>query len=350
MPQRLSTEQLEAIIHALHDFSAAPADFIISLATNSQLIQDKAELEERLEDILDAFKESTGLRDTTINWSRKQLMHDQACYLRASGSCGHRQNEAVDIDKIAAEMREMAPDLWDLLGVLLNASPDLQGLREKRDKEKGRRKGEKEAEDLDEDQYWDAHSAADILSDPVEDVEDGDEDEEKHRNAMERRNTLLVVRQVVCISTMMQSTNQRCNAIQSLIGLFLHACNAPETVTELLAHIRVSISASAIKDAVKSLSEESRKQIRAATRELLSAYAFDNIDIDLPHAPTLENPLATLLHLTSGTIIPFQHGVTKEDLNCSDEIWQKSSLNRHRTSTHSIIVLPIAWLGSPAEP
>lgn len=33
---------------------------------------------------------------------------------------------------------------------------------------------------------------------------------------------------------------------------------------------------------------------------------------------------------TSGTLIPLQHGITREDLNCSRELWEQSKLNRHR--------------------
>ena len=35
----------------------------------------------------------------------------------------------------------------------------------------------------------------------------------------------------------------------------------------------------------------------------------------------------TLEHHTSGDLIMLKHGVTLEDLRCSDELWQKSLLN-----------------------
>ncbi|THV05896.1 hypothetical protein K435DRAFT_646396, partial [Dendrothele bispora CBS 962.96] len=42
--------------------------------------------------------------------------------------------------------------------------------------------------------------------------------------------------QVVWMSVMVQSPNQRCNVLQSLVGLYLYACNSPEDAAELLAY------------------------------------------------------------------------------------------------------------------
>lgn len=134
------------------------------------------------------------------------------------------------------------------------------------------------------------------------------------------------------MSVMMHSSNQRCNTLQSLLGIFLHACNAPQTVVELMAHLGVSISTTAINHAISSLSKESFRELRKLGGSLLTAYAYDNVDMDLKHTvPTIENPGATLIHLTSGTLIPLEHGVTKEDLNCSKELWEKSKLNPKRS-------------------
>jgi len=61
---------------------------------------------------------------------------------------------------------------------------------------------------------------------------------------------------------------------------------------------------------------------------LLVAYAYDNFDIDFKtHVPTVEATHDTLTHLTSGTLIQLEHGVTLEDLRCSEELWKKSHLN-----------------------
>ena len=51
---------------------------------------------------------------------------------------------------------------------------------------------------------------------------------------------------------------------------------------------------------------------------LLAGYAYDNFDVDFKTvAPTIEKAGDTLTHLTSGTLIMLEHGVTLEDLSLS---------------------------------
>ena len=126
---------------------------------------------------------------------------------------------------------------------------------------------------------------------------------------------------------MLQSSNQNCNALQSIIGVFLKSCNAPETVCEFLAHAGLSLSTTSINNAVTNLSREADSKIRELGTSFLTSYAYDNLDIDLKHSvPTLENSQETLIHLTSGTMLPL-HDVALDDLNCSDQLWAKSRLN-----------------------
>ncbi|EPQ58924.1 hypothetical protein GLOTRDRAFT_23636, partial [Gloeophyllum trabeum ATCC 11539] len=117
----------------------------------------------------------------------------------------------------------------------------------------------------------------------------------------------------------------RCNVLQSMVGIFLHSCNAPEAVIELLSQLGISISCSAIDHAISSLSEEAGREIRELGRTLLAAYAYDNFDVEIKHSvPTVQNPEDPILHLTSGTLLQLDHGVTREDLQCSEDLWLKS--------------------------
>ncbi|KDQ31884.1 hypothetical protein PLEOSDRAFT_1022853, partial [Pleurotus ostreatus PC15] len=135
-------------------------------------------------------------------------------------------------------------------------------------------------------------------------------------------------RKVVLTSVMLQSTNQFCNALQSVMGVFLHSCNAPEDIIEVLARMGVSISTTSINDAISSLSKESSNGLKALGRTLTASFAYNNVDIELKHTvPTLEKPHETLVHLTSGTLIPLEHGVVREDLSCSKELWERSAMN-----------------------
>ena len=119
----------------------------------------------------------------------------------------------------------------------------------------------------------------------------------------------------------------RCNALQAIIGIFLQSCNTPETMREFLAHVGLSVSPSSINKAISSLSKESENQIRKIGQTLMASYAYDNLDIDLKHSvPTIEKGQETLIHLTTGTMLPL-HDVPPNALDCSKELWEKSELN-----------------------
>ena len=149
----------------------------------------------------------------------------------------------------------------------------------------------------------------------------------------------------------MQSTNQRCNALQTSIGLFLHACSTPEEVIEFLAHTGLSISATAINDAVTNLSKESAWKRRRTGQTLRTAYAVDNVDIELKHlVPTVDNPDEALIHLTSGTMLPLNHGVTATDLKCSEELWKKTRDRMRDTGTYLVNPDPSKLLDIHPEP
>lgn len=127
---------------------------------------------------------------------------------------------------------------------------------------------------------------------------------------------------------MLQSTNKRCNALQSIMGIFLQSCNRPETLRELLAHLGLSVSKSTINDAINNLSAEADKALKELGHTLLALLACDNIDFDLKHSvPTIEKAESTLIHLTSGTMMPFPESVKLANLDCAEELWKKKSPN-----------------------
>ncbi|KAF8218615.1 hypothetical protein L208DRAFT_1117250, partial [Tricholoma matsutake] len=118
------------------------------------------------------------------------------------------------------------------------------------------------------------------------------------------------------------------NALESIIGIFLHSCGTPEKVIEALAHLGITISVNAIHHAITSLSTKSAVAIQQLGQTLLASYAYNNFDVDLKTStPTAEKSTDTLKHLTSALLFPLQHGVTPDDMKCSDELWKKSQLN-----------------------
>lgn len=61
---------------------------------------------------------------------------------------------------------------------------------------------------------------------------------------------------------------------------------------------------------------------------LLVSYVYDNVNINLKHAtPTGDALQGTLIHLTSGTMIPLKHGIISEVLVCSETLWRRCKHN-----------------------
>ncbi|EMD37415.1 hypothetical protein CERSUDRAFT_35729, partial [Gelatoporia subvermispora B] len=109
---------------------------------------------------------------------------------------------------------------------------------------------------------------------------------------------------VICLSIVAQSTNQKCNALQAMVGIFLHACSTPENVVDLLSRFGLSVSRSTIYSAIKSLSADATKQIKQAGSTLLTGPVYDNFEYESKHlVPTLEKPHDTLIHMTSGMLL-----------------------------------------------
>ena len=90
----------------------------------------------------------------------------------------------------------------------------------------------------------------------------------------------------------------------------------------------ISISTDVINAAIRSLSTESQNTLQRLGQSLLAAYAYDNFDIDLKsQVPTAEKSNNSLKHLTSGLLFPLSHGITADDLKCSEDLWHQSALN-----------------------
>ncbi|KAF8226599.1 hypothetical protein L208DRAFT_1301167, partial [Tricholoma matsutake] len=89
----------------------------------------------------------------------------------------------------------------------------------------------------------------------------------------------------VIISILLRSTNESCNYLQSILGIFLHSTNSPKKVIETLAHAGLSISLSSIHRSIKSLSKEAEEKVRLEMQTLQTSVAYDNFDV---HFKTLQ--------------------------------------------------------------
>ncbi|KAI0258004.1 hypothetical protein BC834DRAFT_837151, partial [Gloeopeniophorella convolvens] len=130
------------------------------------------------------------------------------------------------------------------------------------------------------------------------------------------------------MSVLMQSTNQKCNSMASLIGLFCHSTSTPELVVEMLAHTGLSISSTAVHNIVNSLSKDAHMQLRKLASTRLASFVYDNFDMDFKSwSHTADKPGSTLIHATSAFAFPLQHGVTPDDLKHVEVLWSNSPLN-----------------------
>ncbi|KAG2121792.1 hypothetical protein BD769DRAFT_1389942 [Suillus cothurnatus] len=209
---------------------------------------------------------------------------------------------------MALQIAGEAPMLWALLDSLLSA----RALQVTKIESKGHTEIEvlvSDAQEAEDSEYW---AQVDDLEGVIEGIT-GD---------------YFVQRKVVIVSLLKKSTNQKANSLSSILGIFLHSTHAPEKVIETMAKMGLSISVDAIHDTVRSLSAESSHALQYLGQTLLVAYAYDNFDINLKSTvPTAEKSTDTLKHLTLGLLFPLQHGVTRDDLKCSYELWRKSRIN-----------------------
>ena len=118
----------------------------------------------------------------------------------------------------------------------------------------------------------------------------------------------------------------------------------PYKVIDVLARIGISVSTDLINLAICSLSAKSQNALQDLGRSLLALYAYDNFDVNLKsEVPSVEKLTESLKHLTSGLLFPLVHGVTVEDLKCSDELWRKSQLNPQASELHLPPNLKLTW-------
>ncbi|KAH9917708.1 uncharacterized protein B0H18DRAFT_938256 [Fomitopsis serialis] len=227
----------------------------------------------------------------------KRQYHRSVCELADKDNGWHlgvvhmKAQQVLDfrIEDMAARMRELAPELWELVSFVLSGN-----------------------------ELWAQPQVENVALSP-EEVELWEElgDPESSSGAGEQRAKL---RQALC--------RVQCNALAAVNGIFFHSCNAPDKVIKALAHMGITISPSSINNAVRSLSIENAHDIRTLGQSLEAMFAYDNLELTLnTMTPTIEQSGDRLVHLTSGLIMKLEHGVTAEDLRCSRLLWQTSRMN-----------------------
>ncbi|OBZ77632.1 hypothetical protein A0H81_02890 [Grifola frondosa] len=230
-------------------------------------------------------------RDITELAKVKHGFHFNASKAAASYLEGSFMHEAAE------KMKTSSPTLWDFVHSLLDANDSRR------------------------------RTTPNIDSD----VEMELEDREMDLGDFARNATLLTIKTVITISIFLQSTNERCNYLQSILGIFYHSTSVPEKVIETLAHAGLSISLSLIHNAISSLSRGASAKIKSTMRSLTASFAYDNFDINFKTAqPTLEHQL-TFVSATSATAIPLFGVDDPSVLRCSEAFWLQDPLNPELT-------------------
>ncbi|KAI0666193.1 hypothetical protein C8Q78DRAFT_1083139 [Trametes maxima] len=281
--------------------------------------------------ILSALHLHPATKASAAAWARNLTLTEYSDDVRELTDTSHgwhfgaQQADPVQVrdfrlDDMAGNFEHLAPNLWSLVIALLGGWAEAK-------------KGDSGADgDADSDQYWE---------------EDIDEEEPNEHPAMashrsramtansgaenrrrNRRNLLTRIKSVVIISILMHNQDQQCNALQSLTGIFLHSCGAPEKLVKVLSRMGLSIAPTSIQRAIKSMSEHSADDVEDLARTLLASYAFDNLDTKVPSGiPSVDKPQDGLIHITTGTLLRLEHGVTTEDLRCARLLWSRSENN-----------------------
>ncbi|KAF7293392.1 hypothetical protein MIND_01116200 [Mycena indigotica] len=220
---------------------------------------------------------------------------------------------------MALQMEKHAPTFWMALSKLLSPSDEQLHLQARKRTEYRKREGKSVVD------------TAAMELDGIAEGEDEATEVETREDVLERQRVARVrMKQVVCVSIIMNNRNLHCNTLQTLVGVFLHACNAPESVLNFASHIGVSNSPSTNDTTITSLSEDSTTVVRESTTKGESGFSYDNVDINLKHSfSSVEHPTVSLIHMTSRMSFPLQH-LKPGDLDCASELWRRSDLNPHR--------------------
>ena len=348
-----------AILQSFSDHDVTISDFLISLFHHPlhehPLVQDFLHA---LPDVLTSLLTEPTLHKTVMDWALATANRSHAKSVRQLSNAGHgwhfsASNTSVEqlkefrMEDMVHNIKTLAPGLWRSIRSLLSANPKLMKRRSSayittEDPSSINPDADPEDEE-DEREFW-----MDI------DSSLGQRDNDSTINSMRPRSktpqerqaildlvrvcfrrllqcsmTTSSIQKATCIiSIMMQSTNQKCNILQSILGVFLHSCNTPQRVIQSLARMGTSISSATILRAIKSLSAETYETLRTMGQSLTVSYTYDNFDIDFKTSqPAVEKSAITLTHMTSGTLTYLEHRVCADDFKCSAALWDQSPLN-----------------------
>ena len=252
-------EQSTAVFEALESCQITASQFFLSVLTHRQYDNHPVVKDLLLHspDILSAFlmhpsKNNKSLqhsaefiKDSYLRELRDVVSEESGWHFGASNATT-KQLEDFDIEDMARDMERRAPGLWYLLGALLDGVERSSWLEDAKLKEP-----EQDAitnEEITEASYWDEVDEID-LEGFIEGLTAEGGPKLPTRDSHVRR--LAAIRMIVSVqshvsesyahidrdqkktvifSILMQSMNWKCNALQSILGIFLQSAHAPQKV------------------------------------------------------------------------------------------------------------------------
>ncbi|KAG1775698.1 hypothetical protein EV702DRAFT_931378, partial [Suillus placidus] len=149
-----------------------------------------------------------------------------------------KQLEDFSIEEMAQVMETSTPALWNFLGGLLGEYRKLPLMVH----EKGDRDAHNSTSDVPmsvDDSYWDQVEAID-LEGFINGLTSENGSMGLKADRCELRSAAIIsIKKVVILSIMMQSTNRKSNALQSILGIFLQSMHTPQHVVDTLAWIGI---------------------------------------------------------------------------------------------------------------
>lgn len=126
------------------------------------------------------------------------------------------------------------------------------------------------------------------------------------------------------MSVLGNSSNQKFNAFQAVIGFFLESKQCPEVILEMAAHMGISVSIQSISRMVNSLSRKAEERIKNLGP---SNHIYDNFDMEFPVAHPTPDHQKVHLSATAATFVPYQDVDHSLDLRFTQELRETSEYN-----------------------
>ncbi|KAF9368787.1 hypothetical protein CPB97_004251, partial [Podila verticillata] len=107
-----------------------------------------------------------------------------------------------------------------------------------------------------------------------------------------------------CIAAMLLfMTSQKCNAFQTVMGVFLHCTGCPTRVLDVLSSLGLSVSDDQVRKALANMTKDAKDQVKKAVLHNEWFVVYDNINIAMKHHHQRINKLDTFDNGTAATVI-----------------------------------------------